>query len=101
MPLAAYEPKARTWRALASPAIEFARQTEGTGGERAVWAGDSLVAWTGDVDARGLRALRFDVRRNQWDELPAPSVLPAYTPNLLFTGTSVIAFQPGGSLALR
>lgn len=100
MPLAAYKPRARTWRALASPVIDFARQTEGTGGERAVWAGDSLVAWTGNVDARGVRALRFDVTRGQWNELPAPSVLPSNAPDLLFTGTSVIAWRPGGAFVL-
>jgi Galactose oxidase, central domain len=100
MPLAAYKPTARKWRALASPEIEFARQTEGTGGERAVWAGDAMVAWTGNVDARGLRALRFDVERGQWQELPPPSVVPSYAPDLVFTGTLVIAWQPGGSFAL-
>jgi hypothetical protein len=99
-PLAAFKPKSGAWRALPPPEIEFARQTDGTGGERAVWAGDSMIVWTGNVDARGLRALRYDVNRHQWDELPTPSFVSSYAPDLRFTGRSLIAWQPGGSYVL-
>jgi hypothetical protein len=103
-PLAGYNPKARTWRALASPTIDFARQSEGTGGERTAWAGDSMVALTGNVDVRGVRALRYEPSRDLWDELPSPTAqsgfVPDYNAELVFTGISVIAWQATTSFVL-
>jgi hypothetical protein len=104
MPLAAYNPKTGTWRTLASPAVTFARETDGTGGERAVWTGDSMVALTGNVDVQGARALRYEPGGAVWTELPSPAADPRYMPDynaqLVFTGTSVIAWQQTTSLIL-
>jgi hypothetical protein len=103
MPLAGYNPKTNTWRAFASPPIEFARQTDGTGGDRTVWVGDSMIAWTGNVDVRGLRTLRYDPKPDRWRELAGPgtdaSFLPPYA-ELVFTGASVIALAKSGSFML-
>jgi hypothetical protein len=103
-PLAGYNPKTRAWRTLTPPTIDFAPQGEGTGGERTAWAGDSMVALTGNVDVHGVRALRYEPARDVWNELPPPATsagfVPDYNAQVLFTGTSVIAWQTTTSVML-
>jgi hypothetical protein len=103
-PLAGYNPKTRMWRALTSPTIDFADQDEGTGGERTTWAGDSMIALTGNVDVRGVRALRYEPTRDIWNELPSPTsqsrFVPDYNGQLVFTGASVISWQATTSFIL-
>ena len=75
---AAYDPAADRWRRLA-------RGGPGdiTGG--AVWTGRELVVW-GFADSAA-----YDPAADRWRRLPLPPVSPWITPNVVWTGTEVVA----------
>jgi hypothetical protein len=101
-PAAAYDPARHRWRALSPAPIDFATESEGSGGDRAVWTGEEMIAWTGNVDRRGPRALLYDPSVDSWTPLAAPPPgSDIYFLDLVFTGEEVIAWGPVPPVSLR
>jgi hypothetical protein len=95
----AYNPETNTWRSLpAAPLVPPPDQHEGTLGERVAWTGDSLLAWSGTLDAEGPLVLQFDPLTQQWARLlRAPTAL-SYTPEVVWTGHELIVLGVGPNL---
>jgi hypothetical protein len=94
---AAWSPRTNTWRTLVaepSPRLssDAGRPPELDGGYSSLWIGSELLVWD-----RGMSAGRaFDPAADSWRELaPAPvSNGFGWEPDLVWTGTEVIAFGP-------
>ena len=91
-PAASYDPVSDRWRELASPPIDFAEDWDGIGGERAIWVGDAMVAWTGNLDRGGPQVLRYDPGTDAWARLPAPPPVDDHFPILHWTGSKLIVW---------
>jgi hypothetical protein len=101
-PAAAYNPKTNQWRRLTDPPLEFADHWDGTGGQQAVWAGDAMIATTGNLDAAGTRALSFDPKTGVWSELPQPPNGENYFGTLIWTDDALIDWRaPGDAFILK
>ena len=82
----AYDPRTDTWRDLPPAPLDRADQGEGSTFPRQVWAGDRLVAWTGNLDLAGPLPLSYDPGTDAWTRLtPAP----AGAGDLSYVGTRV------------
>ena len=91
-PAAAYDPVDDRWRELAPPPIDFADDWDGSGGERAIWADDAVVVWTGNLDRGGPQVLRYDLGTDSWARLPEPPAVDDHFPILLWTGAKLIVW---------
>jgi hypothetical protein len=101
-PAAAYDPLAKTWRALPDAPLDLAPPWEGAGGAQTVWAGDAMVVTTGNLDVAGTRTLALDPSTGVWSPLASPPTAPNYSGTLVWTGREVIALgQAPTGLVLR
>ena len=94
----AYDPATDAWRELPAAPLERADQSEGSTFPPAVWAGDRLLAWTGNLDRAGQLALAYDPATDAWTRLPpAPEDVGdlAYA-SLLWTGRQLVVVGTGG-----
>ncbi len=96
-PAAAYNPASDQWRRLPDPPLDFADPWEGSGGHQAVWAGDAMIATTGNLDVHGTRTLRLDPDTGEWSELPSPPDGENYFGTLIWTGDALIDWRWAGA----
>jgi hypothetical protein len=96
-PAAAYDPVSEQWRRLPDAPLEFADTGEWSGGQQAVWAGDSMIVTTGNLDVAGTRALRLDPDTGAWSELPSLPAGPNYFGTLIWTGRELIDWRASGN----
>lgn len=87
---AAFDPGARSWRGLADGPLESA------GGRTAVWAGDAMLVWGGEVGDGGHGrpddGAAYDPRTDSWTELPASPHWSLAGHSALWTGTEMIVW---------
>jgi N-acetylneuraminic acid mutarotase len=95
----AYNPETNTWRSLPrAPLLPPRDQDGGTLGELVAWTGESLLAWSGGLDAEGPLVLQFDPLSQRWTRLPrAPAAFP-YSPAVVWTGHELIVLGVGPGL---
>lgn len=104
---AAYDPESNHWRKLSPAPVDFADDWDGIGGERTVWADDAMLAWTGNLDRAGARALRYEPGSDSWSRLAtAPGIDPLdsvtdRTPHLVWTGDELIVLRTEHPIGLH
>ena len=76
----------RGWRAIAAPPAEVA-----SGNLAAVWTGTRAVAATGSG-----ATVAYDPGTDRWEDVPTCRGATPWSPTLVWTGTEVVAWVPGG-----
>ncbi|MGH9015366.1 MAG: hypothetical protein ACRDZ1_15730 [Acidimicrobiia bacterium] len=101
----AYNAATTQWRTVPrAPLVPPVDQYEGTLGGRVAWTGESLLAWSGTLDAEGPLVLELDPRTDQWKRLPLPPAASPLAPEIVWTGYELIVLGAGpdhSALAMR
>ena len=92
---AAFNPGVQSWRGLSDGPLEF------TGGRTAVWTGDAMLVWGGEVGdgshARPDNGAAYDPQTDRWTELPASPYWSLAGHSAIWTGREMIVWGGVGT----
>jgi N-acetylneuraminic acid mutarotase len=96
---AAFDPGARSWRRLDDGPLEL------TGGRAAVWTGDAMLVWGGEVGdgshGRPDDGAAYDPRTDSWTELPASPYWSLAGHSATWTGEEMVVWGGVGAAGME
>lgn len=82
---AAYNPATGTWRDLADSPLSARSE------HAAAWTGEEIIICCGRIEGSGSSAAAYDPQADEWREIPAPPISPAFA-EAVWTGEEMIVF---------